>query len=95
MRAEEVGRIVARIASRYHPLASNYGSFTATSSAYTGATVLVRAGRRTIVGGSGPVPATLPSSGPLTVGTQQWWVVSFRASTHAPVYVLVPPLPAG
>lgn len=89
VRAAETARIVERIAARYPHLATTLTAFVETSSAYTGATVVVRAGRRTATGGAGPVPPSLPASGPVSDGTRQWWVASFAPAPRTRVYVLV------
>ena len=90
VRATETARVVARIAARYPHLVATLGAFVETASSYTGATVIARVGARTVTGGAGPVPATLPASGPLSDGAQQWWVVSFAPARDTRVYVLVP-----
>jgi hypothetical protein len=89
VRTEETARIVARIAARYPHLSATLTAFAETASSYTGATVVVAAGKRTVTGGPGPAPARLPASGPLSAGAHEWWVASFAPARHTRVYVLV------
>jgi hypothetical protein len=85
----ETERVVKRIASRFHPLAANYGNFVETVHADTGALVVVRIGLRAIAGSGGPGPAVLPPIGSVAYQGRTWSVFSFEPTPPARIFVLV------
>ena len=85
----EIGRVVERIAARFHPLAASYGAFVQTAHSYTGAIVVVRIGMRAIAGSEGPGPATLPTSGTVSYLGKNWSVFSFAPTPPAQIYLLI------
>ena len=91
VRAQEFGRVAARLARLASALPAHYYAYAATVRIFTGAEVFVRRGSSQLASTDGGGPPLLPSSGAITYQGVSWLVSSFEPRPYTRVYVLVPP----
>jgi hypothetical protein len=91
VRAEEFGRVAARLARLAVDLPQHYHGYATTVHIYTGAEVFVRDGTKQLTSSGGSGPTVLPTSGTLSYQGVSWLVFSFDPSSSTRAYLLIPP----
>jgi hypothetical protein len=91
VRAQEFGRVAARLARLASALPEHYNDYAATVRLYTGAEVFVRRGSDQLASTDGPGPSLLPAGGNVTYQGASWLVSSFATRPNTRVYLLVVP----
>lgn len=91
VRAQEFGRVAARLARLASALPKHYYDYAATVGIYTGAEVFVRSGSSQLASTGGAGPAVLPVSGSVPYQGTSWLVSSFEPRPSTRVYLLIPP----
>jgi hypothetical protein len=91
VRAQEFGRVAARLAQLASALAEHYHDYAATVRIYTGAEVFVRRGGTQLASTDGGGPPVLPTGGAVTYDGVSWLVSSFEPRGSTRVYLLIPP----
>lgn len=82
------GNVLRHIATRFSPLAANYGSLVGAVRGSSGGFVFVRAGSRRLAGTLGP--KRIPRSGSVSYSGREWRVYSWEPVPPARIYFLTP-----
>jgi hypothetical protein len=90
VRAQEFGRVAARLARLASALPEHYHDYAATVRIYTGAEVFVRRGSNQLASTDGGGPPALPTGGVVTYQGVGWLVSSFELQGATRVYLLIP-----